>query len=192
MCMPDQHGEDYEEDYAVMKMDNRQYGTLKRNHFRNCGQGGFTLVEVIVVAAIVAILAAVAMPAYMNYVNRTKQGEAASMLLTARLEQEEYFADYGRYASTIQCLPSFNAGANTSCLSNCGNCNASTISFHSYYTFNVSGKPTGNTQIYQITAQRKVYSYAQSDVLTISSTNSNPVVQNTNALKFSVFQWLFQ
>jgi len=191
MCKPAQRGEDYEEDYAVTKMDKRQHGTLKRGRFRIFGQGGFTLVELAVVTAIVAILAAVATPAYINYVNRTKQGEAASMLLTARLEQEEFFTDNSRYATTIQCLPSFNANANTSCLSNCGNCNASTISEY-YYTFNVSGKPAGSTPYYQITAQRKVYSYAQSDVLTISSQTATPTVQNTSALHFSVFQWLFQ
>ncbi len=175
----------------MIKMEKRLQGTLKRGHFHICGEGGFTLVEVMVVTAIVAILAAVAAPAYINYVNRTKQGEAASMLLTARVEQEEFYTDNGRYASTIQCLPSFNASANTSCLGNCGNCAGSTISEH-YYTFNVSGKPSGNTQYYQITAQRKIYSYAQSDVLTISSTTASPTVQNTSALKFSVFQWLFQ
>ena len=153
--------------------------------------GGFTLVELIVVVAIIAILAVVAAPAYINYVNRTKQGEAASMLLTARLEQEEFFADNGYYASTIQCLPSFNASANAACLNSCASCSASTISEY-YYTFNVSGRPTANTQYYQITAQRKIYSYAQSDVLTISSNTATPTVQNTSALKFSVFQWLFQ
>ena len=45
-----------------------------------------------------------------------------AMLLTARLEMEEFYADNGRYASTIQCLPSFVASANTSCLTNCTNC----------------------------------------------------------------------
>ena len=72
------------------------------------GKKGFTLVELMVVVAIVAILAAVATPAYINYVNRTKQGEAASLLFTARLEMEEFYAENGRYANTIQCLPSFS------------------------------------------------------------------------------------
>ena len=83
------------------------------------GKRGFTLVELVVVVAIVAILAVVATPAYINYVNRTKQGSAVSMLLTARLEMEEFNADNGRYASTIQCLPSFG---NAACLANCADC----------------------------------------------------------------------
>jgi prepilin-type N-terminal cleavage/methylation domain-containing protein len=157
------------------------------------GKRGFTLAELMVVVAIVAILAVVATPAYINYVNRTKQGEAASMLLTAQVEEEEYFTDNGRYASTIQCLPSFVASANTGCLSNCGTCNNPSVIVH-YYTFNVSGYNLGSgaTQpYYQIAATRQIYADVAPDKLTISSATNTPIVQNTNALKFSVFQWLF-
>ncbi len=150
------------------------------------GKRGFTLVELVVVVAIVAILAAVATPAYVNYVNRTKQGEAASMLLTARLEMEEFYTDNGRYASTIQCLPSFIARGNS--LSNCANyANSSTLH---YYTYTVVVAGT-NPLYYQVAATRQIYASVAADKLTISSTTDTPTVQNTNALKFSVFQWLF-
>ncbi len=154
------------------------------------GKKGFTLVELMVVVSIVAILAAVATPAYINYVNRSKQGEAASMLFTARLEMEEFYADNGRYASTIQCLPSFVANANIGCLSDCPNCAATSATAH-YYTYNVSGFAAGTQPYYQVSAARKIYSYATTDQLTISATTDTPVVQNTDALKFSVFKWLF-
>ena len=177
----------------MIKRENRFAGTLKRGHFHMCGKGGFTLVELMVVVSIVAILAVVATPAYMNYVNRTKQGEAASMLFTARLEMEEFYTDNGRYASTIQCLPSFVASANASCLTNCANCaNSATVHL---YTFHVSQNiaASGATlAYYQVAATRKIYSYAAADQLTISATTDTPVVQNTAALKFSVFQWIFQ
>ena len=163
-------------------MEDKMHGTRNRCHYRLGRQDGFTLVELIVVTAIVAILAAVATPAYINYVNRTKQSEAASMLLTARLEQEEFYADNGRYASTIQCLPSFAAGANTLCQSNSAKPH--------YYTFYVASSAGSN--YYQVAATRKIYSYAATDKLTISATTDTPVVQNTSALKFSLFQWLFQ
>jgi type IV pilus assembly protein PilE len=179
-----------EENYAVIEKENWLQGILKKGHFHMYGKGGFTLVELIVVTSIVAILAAVATPAYINYVNRTKQGEAASYLFTARLEMEEFYTDNGRYASTIQCLPSFGSAA---CLANCGNC-ANSATEH-YYTFNVSAcvPGSGATQpYYQVLAQRKVYSYAASDQLTISATTDTPVIQNTKALSFSVFKWLFQ
>jgi type IV pilus assembly protein PilE len=181
-----------EEDYAVLKRENRFAGTLKKGHLHMYGKGGFTLVELMVVAAIMAILAVVATPAYINYVNRTKQGEAASMLFTARLEMEEFYTDNGWYASTIQCLPSF-AGGKAACLANCSNCaNSATVG---HYTFHVSQNIAGSSvaqAYYQIAATRQIYSWASADMLTISAATDTPVVQNTNALKFSVFQWIFQ
>jgi type IV pilus assembly protein PilE len=180
-------------DYAVIEKENWLEATLKRGHFHMCGKGGFTLVELMVVIAIVSILAVVATPSYINYVNRTKQSEAASYLFTARLEMEEYYADNARYASTIQCLPTFVASGNTSCLSNCANCTGVNSGLH-YYTFNVSQctAAVGATQAYyQVAATRKIYSYASTDKLTISATTDTPIVQNTGALKFSLFQWLF-
>ena len=153
------------------------------------GKRGFTLVELMVVVAIVAILATVATPAYINYVNRTKQGQAESMLFTARLEMEEFYTDNGHYASTIQCLPSF-AGT-SSCVANCSNCANIVTPASNPYTFNVSIPPAGTTPYYQVMAQRKIYAWAQTDQLTISANTETPIVQNTDALKFSVFQWLF-
>jgi len=155
------------------------------------GKRGFTLVELVVVTAIIAILAVVATPAYINYVNRTKQGQAASLLLTARLEMEEFYADNGRYASTIKCLPSFVASANAACLANCSNC-ANSATVH-HYTFYVSIPPASATApYYQVAATRLIYANVAADKLTISANTDTPIVQNTDALKFSVFQWLFQ
>ena len=73
------------------------------------GKPGFTLVELMVVVAIVAILAAVATPAYINHQNRARQTEAVEALLRARMDQESYWAENNRYASTIGCLYSFGA-----------------------------------------------------------------------------------
>ncbi len=180
------------EDYAMIARDNRLAETLKKGQFHMRGKGGFTLVELVVVVAIVAILAVVATPAYINYVNRTRQGQAASMLFTARLEMEEFYTDNGRYASTIKCLPSF-AGMNSACLADCSNC-ASSATVHNY-TFHVSQNIPGSgatLPYYQIAATRQIYSHAAADMLTISAKTDTPIVQNTNALKFSVFQWIFQ
>jgi len=170
------------------KNENTLHG--KWGYCHMCGKKGFTLVELMVVVSIVAILAAVATPAYINYVNRTKQGQAVSMLLTARLEMEEFYTDNGHYASTIRCLPSF-AGANTSCLTNCTGCaNSATVQ---YYTFWVSIPPASATSpYYQVAATRQIYAGVAADKLTVSANTATPTVQNTNALKFSVFQWLFQ
>jgi prepilin-type N-terminal cleavage/methylation domain-containing protein len=156
------------------------------------GKQGFSLVELVVVVAIVAILAAVATPAYINYVNRSRQGEAESLLFTARSEMEEFYTDNGHYANTILCLPTFAAGANSLCMTSCANC-ANSTTMHKY-TFKVSILPnsvSSSTPYYQISATRKIYTNAAADMLTISSATDTPIVQNTAALKFSVFQWLF-
>ncbi len=155
------------------------------------GKNGFTLVELMVVVAIVAILACVAIPAYINYVNRAKQGEAESLLMTARMEEAEYYAENQQYASIIQCLPSF-AGANTQCVSVCNNAVCANTSAAHYYTFKVSGFQPGSGSTlpyFQIQAQRQIN--GTNDTVTISASTDTPTVQNPGALHFSIFQWLF-
>lgn len=142
-------------------------------------KNGFTLVELMIVVAIVAILAVVAIPAYINYVNRSKQGGAESLLMTARAEQEEYYTDNGWYAATIQCLPSF---AGTSATPQ----NTYTDPT-SGYQFAVLGTPTTND--YQVRATRTINGV--NDVVTAGANTNTPWVQNTTALHFSIFQWLF-
>ncbi|GKT08977.1 type IV pilin protein [Desulforhabdus sp. TSK] len=146
---------------------------------------GFTLVELMIVVAITGILAAVAIPAYINYVNRVKQSEAASQLLTARIEMEEFYLDNNRYAGTIGCLPTFSSSS--TCLSSCGACSETSHQLK-YYGFTVEAASTNN---YRIAATRKIYSYAQTDKLIISASTQSPKVLNEDALKFSVYKWLF-
>lgn len=60
-------------------------------------EGGFTLIEVMVVVAIVAILGALALPAYQDYVQRGKIPEATSGLSTARIAMEQWYLDHRSY-----------------------------------------------------------------------------------------------
>lgn len=58
---------------------------------------GFTLIEVMIVAAIVAILSAVAYPSYLEYVRRGARAEARAAMLKMAQYQERNFTDRGVY-----------------------------------------------------------------------------------------------
>jgi type IV pilus assembly protein PilE len=136
---------------------------------------GFTLVELMVVTAIIAILASVAVPAYINYVNRSKQGQAVSGLLTVRIEQEEWYTDHQAYAQTVQCLPSFG-----------NSCSLPTANTFGGYKFTL---PTHDANNFQAAAARTVN--GNLDQLTITANSQSPTVQTPNAIGFSIFQWIF-
>jgi prepilin-type N-terminal cleavage/methylation domain-containing protein len=63
-------------------------------------QGGFTLVELMIVVIIVGILAAVAIPMYQGATERAKASEAVAALGTIRGAMRVYFAEHGTYEGT--------------------------------------------------------------------------------------------
>jgi len=64
-------------------------------------QKGFTIIELMVVVAIIAVLAAIAYPIYTNYVYRGKQVEAKTLLMTIKVEEEQYRAENNCYTTTL-------------------------------------------------------------------------------------------
>lgn len=64
------------------------------------GQGGFTLLELMIVVAIVAILAAIAIPAYQDYVIRSQVAEGFELAEGSKTAIVEYYSNYGHFPST--------------------------------------------------------------------------------------------
>ena len=139
-------------------------------------QSGFTLVELMVVVAIVSVLASVATPAYINYINRGRQSSAIEALLRTKMDQQTFWADNNRYANTIGLLSSF------------GNSASKAIDTTSGYNVSINAGPPMTAQ-----AIRWISGAGTNDRVNIlcTSDTAQPVVQTPNALRFSMFSWIF-
>ena len=66
-------------------------------------EGGFSLVELMVVVAIAAIIAAFALPSYRDHMLRSYIPEASSGLQLAALRLEQYYQDHRSYRNGSVC-----------------------------------------------------------------------------------------
>lgn len=64
-------------------------------------EGGFTLIELMIVLMVVAVLTAVAYPSYSEYVVRTKRAEGKAGLLDAAQSLERNFTNSNTYPSSL-------------------------------------------------------------------------------------------
>lgn len=70
------------------------------------GQGGFTLIELMIVVVVVGILATLAVVSYRKMVNASHTAEATQMIQSIRVAQESYRAETGSYAGVSTSLDS--------------------------------------------------------------------------------------
>jgi type IV pilus assembly protein PilA len=70
---------------------------------RSNGEGGFTLVELLVVMLILGLLAAIAIPSFFNQRDKAKDADAKAGVRTAQTAMETYSTDNdGSYADAVE------------------------------------------------------------------------------------------
>jgi prepilin-type N-terminal cleavage/methylation domain-containing protein len=75
---------------------------------------GFTLVELMIAAAIIGVLAAFAIPIYNNYIERAKVSDAVYLLAGFKHTTVEFYNDRQRWPPTVESVGGKEKGAYTS------------------------------------------------------------------------------
>ena len=65
---------------------------------------GFTLVEMVIVAAIIAILVMIAFPSYQGQIRKSRRASAESHLMDVASREQQYLFDRRAYAATLTAL----------------------------------------------------------------------------------------
>src|SRR5262252_1048448 len=77
---------------------------LERNQRRPVGQGGFTLIELIIVVAVISIVAALAVPLYANEEARARVAKAQAQIRTLACAVNLYAAHMGTLPGSLAAL----------------------------------------------------------------------------------------
>jgi len=79
--------------------------TTAKNAFRNLKQGGFTLIELMIVVAIIGVLASIAVPQYQNYTARAQASEGLSVTAGMRADIAEQYSLTGSFPANANVDP---------------------------------------------------------------------------------------
>lgn len=119
-------------------------------HMTGRHQGGFTLIELVIVVAIVAILTAIAIPQYRKYVQKSNRATAKSALLDLARREETYYSTNNSYTLNLTSLGYSSITNNQIQVPNSSNptynigFTAPASSGSSAATYTVSATPTGS------------------------------------------------
>ena len=113
----------------------------KRMNFGNNirADGGFTLIELMIVVVIVGVLAAIAYPSYQQYTRETKRADAHAALLRVATLQAKFFSNNNAYTTD----PTVLGYAANPAISNDGYWAISIASANPAATFALTAVPTG-------------------------------------------------
>jgi type IV pilus assembly protein PilE len=88
-------------------------------------QGGFTLIELMIVVTIIGVLAMIAVPSYNTYIIRANRSAAKQFMLQVASRQEQYMLDARQYGTSVAQLsltaPSEISNRYTFALAACAN-----------------------------------------------------------------------
>lgn len=120
--------------------------------------GGFTLIEMLIVVAVIGVLMTIALPSYNDYVTKGKMSEAMTVLSDLQTREEAYYTDNRAYAALTPRTGQVTYFTTTSCvtttvggLANQGyTCTATSSALGYSYTVDQTGakttvKPNGST-----------------------------------------------
>lgn len=133
--------------------------------------GGFTLIELMIVVAVLGILAAIAYPSYSSYLTKSRAQAATSDLVGMALALENTFQktlSYPTYTNTtiIPALPSNRTATN-----GLDDFSAWAPSQSEYFNYKVITNNTDST--FRVTAQGKGSSSGMSSSCSLTLTNNN-------------------
>lgn len=107
---------------------------------RKTKEGGFTLIELMIVIAIIGILAAIAIPQFAAYRTRSFNAAASADLRHLATTQEAYFVDHDIYSSSVGRLVSSYGAVTTENVVLIINSN--TTSYYNMTSYHSSGGAT--------------------------------------------------